>query len=93
MLYQAFRAVDGEFHEAIARQKADRTLIAALRTTQIEHGQVLGGLVVDVAGLKTDVAGLKTDVAGLKTDVSELKTGQRRLEQLIRRGFNLPDAD
>jgi outer membrane murein-binding lipoprotein Lpp len=80
-LYSTFRAVDGEFHDAIARHRADRQLMNALRATQIEHGEILGSLVTqvtalntDVAGLKTDVAGLKTDVAGLKTDVAGLKT-------------------
>jgi hypothetical protein len=78
-MYAAFRAVDGEFHEVVARHRADRTLIAALRTTQIEHGEVLAGLVVDVSGLTSDV--------------SEMKAGQLRLERLIRRGLNLQDED
>jgi outer membrane murein-binding lipoprotein Lpp len=73
-MYAAFRAVDGEFHDAVARHRADRTLIAALRSTQIEHGEVLAGLVVDVSGLKSDVSGLKSDVSGLKSDVSGLKS-------------------
>ena len=106
-MYAAFRAVDGEFHEVVARHRADRKLLSALRTTQIEHGQALAGLVTDVSGLKTDVSGLKTDVSELKTDVSELKTdvsglksdvdvselkdGQLRLERLIRKGLKLSD--
>jgi hypothetical protein len=85
-MYAAFRAVNGECHEVMARHRADRMPMVALRTTQIEHGQVLGGLVVDVSGLKHDVS-------ELKSDVSELKNGQSRLERLIRRGLKLPDED
>lgn len=92
-LYAAFRAVDGEFHEAIARHRADRSLLAALRQTQIEHGYVLTGLVTEVAGTKADVAGLKTDVGGLKTDVAGLVQGQIRIETLIRLGLNLPEQN
>lgn len=106
-LYATFRAVDGEFHEAIARHRVDRKLILALRTTQIEHGRVLAGLVkgqsrleaevaglkTDVAALTTDVAGLRTDMFGLRTDAADVKGSLGRLEQLVRQGFNLPPEE
>jgi hypothetical protein len=107
MLYRMFRSVDGEYHEAIARQRADRTLMAALRVSQIEHGELLGGLAVqmtevrsdiaelktDVSVLKTDVSVLKTDVSELKTDVSVLKTDMAEVKLMLRQALNLPEAD
>lgn len=92
-LFAAFRAVDGEFHEAVTRHKSDRKLIHALRTTQIEHSHLLADLVTGQAELKGDVSTLKEGQAELKADVSTLKEGQAKLEQLIRRGFNLPEED
>jgi outer membrane murein-binding lipoprotein Lpp len=92
-LYVTFRAVDGEFHEALARHRADRTLMSALRATQIEQGEVLGGLVVQMTDVQADVTELKTDVTELKSDVTELRAGQRRMESMLRRVLNVPETD
>jgi outer membrane murein-binding lipoprotein Lpp len=91
-LYSTFRAVDGEFHEAIARHRADRHLVSALRTTQVEQGEVLGGLVVQVTELRSDVTELRSDVTELKTDVTELKTDVTEVKGMLRRALNLPET-
>jgi len=90
MLYRMFRSVDGEYHEAITRQRADRTLMATLRVSQIEHGELLGGLSVQMTEVRSDIAELKTDVSALKTDVSDLKADMTEVKGMLRRALNLP---
>jgi hypothetical protein len=92
-LHEAFRAVDGDAHTALEVARQNVKLMTALRTTQLEHGEAIGGIASEVVALKDDVGRLKDDVGTLKGelrdelgtmqgDVGEIKAG---LAEVLRR--------
>jgi hypothetical protein len=74
-------AVDLDLSLLMEARAKDRTLLNALRETQVEHGRTL-------TQLSTTVGGLVVEVAGLVVKVGDLATGQaehtRTLDQHTR---------
>jgi phage shock protein A len=92
-LHEVFKTVDGDAHQALTVAKQNIKLIIALRGTQLAHGEVIAGLVTEVADLKVEVADVKTEIAELKVEVGELKVEVGELKAEVLTGVTDVKAD
>jgi uncharacterized coiled-coil protein SlyX len=74
---------DREVADVRATDRATRSLLHALRETQVEQGQAITGIAGAVGALATQVDALGAHLGALSGQVADLAEGQTRHEQTL----------
>jgi chromosome segregation ATPase len=64
---------DRDVAELRTEMRAHHQVLNALRETQLEQGQEIGGLRQEIGGLRQEIGGLRQEIGGLRQEIGGLR--------------------